>query len=91
MIMIDETDRNSADDIELNSVWQLGQRLAVVAALIDDKWITIEYIDGNNGMKRTVDIDIPQFLSFYRLFYRPKNKYYLLQEILKNTPPISLD
>lgn len=89
--MIDESARNNVRDIELNSVWQLGQRIAVVSGLIDDEWISIEYVDGNNGMKRKADTDIKQFLSFYRLFYKPKDKYHHLQELMKNTQLISLD
>lgn len=88
--MIDESARNTVDDIKVNSAWQLGQRLAVVSSVMDG-WVTIQYIDGNNGMKRTADIDVPQFLSNYRLFYSPQGKYDLLRKSMKNTQPISLD
>jgi hypothetical protein len=57
-------------DVELHSAWRIGQRLVVISKVMDG-WVTIQYIDDNNGMKRTADIDIPQLLEHYSLFYKP--------------------
>ncbi|WP_227430406.1 hypothetical protein [Psychrobacter sp. I-STPA6b] len=68
---IDEKYRNKPDDIKIGSVWQLlsSERLCVIES-IDDGWVVKQYV-GDHGMKRTGAMDIPQFLSFYRLFYTP--------------------
>ena len=74
MIMIDEDTRNKESDIVIDSVWQLlGSGLLVVVSNIDDGWVIKEQLD-ENGMRRTLSMDIPQFLSFYRLFYTPKER-----------------
>lgn len=56
--------------VELHSAWRLGQRLVVISEVMDG-WVTMQYIDDNNGMKRVADIDIPQLMEHYTLFYKP--------------------
>ena len=73
--MTDKDARNKESDIVVDSVWQLlGSGLLIVVSNIDDGWVVKEQVDGNNGMRRTLSMDIPQFLSFYRLFYTPKER-----------------
>lgn len=70
--MIDEDCRNEESDIVKGSVWQLlGSGLLIVVSNIDDGGVVKEQLD-ENGMRRTLSMDIPQFLSFYKLFYTPK-------------------
>lgn len=56
--------------VELHSAWRMGQRLVIITKVMDG-WVTMQYIDDNNGMKRTADIDIPQLMEHYLLFYKP--------------------
>ena len=66
MIMVDENCRNKESDIVEGSVWQLlGSGLLIVVSSIDDGWVIKEQLD-ENGMRRTLSMDIPQFLSLYK-------------------------
>ena len=72
--MIDKDARNKESDIVVDSVWQLlGSAILVVVSNIDDGWVVKEQPD-ENGMRRTLSMDIPQFLSFYRLSYTPRER-----------------
>lgn len=68
---IEDKFRDKECDIVKGSVWQfLGSSKLVVVIGVEDGWAITQYVNGNNGMKRTGSMDIEQFLSFHHLFYK---------------------